>query len=63
MSLFFTIEVCDRIYQKPLCSYYWKYLVGSGILDTCCEWYSLCGHYLLEFYERLSWYTGLVQAN
>ena len=31
--------------QEPVISNYWTYLVGSGILATCCEWSALCAHY------------------
>ena len=30
--------ILDRIHQESASSNYWKYLVGSDILATCCGW-------------------------
>ena len=34
-----------RIYQEPVSSNYWKYLLRSGLLATCCGWYERFAHY------------------
>ena len=51
---FFKIEACDRIDHNSWCSYYWKNLVGSGILDTCCGWFAICVHYFTYLISRVS---------
>ena len=43
ITAFFIIGA--SIDQEPGSINYWKYLVGSGILATCCVWSELCAHY------------------
>ena len=45
LSITMLFNIGAKIDQEPVISNYWKYLVGSGTLATCCGWSALCEHY------------------
>ena len=52
LSITMLFNIGAKIDQEPVISNYWKYLVGSGTLATCCGWSALCEHY---FTCSISW--------